>query len=442
MNYGFTLVVLLCGLLSVNGFFTGKMLSSPSSATRSIKGRADYRALGRCLHATSESSDLKGISVDDVRNNVYEQLKSNPDIKIPKQFEQALYDILNGSADAAKSSAYPGEKYANLMNILLKEAVVNSKELYNFAPFHRALRDENGVDYQTFGEEFFDICMEKERSALFGQENVERIIEQARAGDNIILLANHQTEPDPYVLRSMFKKFVDPSDELLNKLVFVAGAKVRTDLFSIPFSKGLNLVCINSKKYIDDDPETRPQKVQENVNAVKALGEILGEGGHIIWVAPSGGRDRKSPETNRMAVAPFDAKSVDMFRLLSMKAKKKAHFYPLSMYTYTVLPPPEKVAMEVGERRPILRKPVHLTFGDELTEERVVKTYTEILKNNDETASMTEEEMQAIAKKEGLPKIAEKDVKDNYLLLDALDVILENSSVGITPPSYPTFLKN
>ena len=88
------------------------------------------------------------------------------------------------------------------------------------------------------------------------------------------------------------------------------------------------------------------------------------------------------------------------------------------MYTYTVLPPPEKVAMEVGERRPILRKPVHLTFGEELTEERILKDYVCLLKNDDETAQMTEEEMIALAKKQGLSKVAEKDVKDNYLLLE------------------------
>lgn len=55
----------------------------------------------------------------------------------------------------------------------------------------------------------------------------------------------------------------------VTQLVFVAGAKVRTDLFTIPFSKGLNMICIHSKKYIEDDPETKPQKTQENLLAMK-----------------------------------------------------------------------------------------------------------------------------------------------------------------------------
>ena len=53
---------------------------------------------------------------------------------------------------------------------------------------------------------------------------------------------------------------------------------------------------------------------------------------------------------------------------------------------------------------------------------------------------MTEEEMIALAKKQGLSQVAEKDVKDNYLLLDALDIVLENSAAGISSPTYPTFV--
>ena len=55
-------------------------------------------------------------------------------------------------------------------------------------------------------------------------------------------------------------------------MVYVAGAKVRTDLFTIPFSKGLNLICIHSKKYIDEDPETKGAKTAENVGAMKVSG--------------------------------------------------------------------------------------------------------------------------------------------------------------------------
>lgn len=49
-----------------------------------------------------------------------------------------------------------------------------------------------------------------------------------------------------------------------------------------------------------------------------------------------------------------------------MKSDKPTHFFPLSMLTGQVLPPPEKVAMEIGERRLVARKPVHIYFGEEV----------------------------------------------------------------------------
>lgn len=54
------------------------------------------------------------------------------------------------------------------------------------------------------------------------------------------------------------------------------------------------------------------------------MGELFAEGGHLFWVAPSGGRDRPDPETKQFTVAPFDVKSVDMFKLLAIQSKKVA----------------------------------------------------------------------------------------------------------------------
>lgn len=69
---------------------------------------------------------------------------------------------------------------------------------------------------------------------------------------------------------------------------------------------------------------------------------LFKEGGQIIWVAPSGGRDRKD-DNGEYQVAPFDPKSVEMFRLMADKAGRTTHFYPLSMLTYPICPPPEQV---------------------------------------------------------------------------------------------------
>ena len=81
-------------------------------------------------------------------------------------------------------------------------------------------------------------------------------------------------------------------------------------------------LCIFSKKHIENPPELKSQKSRHNRNVMKTMQQMFTEGGKVIWVAPSGGRDR-SDEAGKFAVAPFDSKSVEMFRLMADKAGKK-----------------------------------------------------------------------------------------------------------------------
>ena len=60
------------------------------------------------------------------------------------------------------------------------------------------------------------------------------------------------------------------------------------------------------------------------------MSSLLSEGGKVIYVAPSGGRDRKNLN-DKIVVAPFDPQSIEMFSLMARKAKKPTHFYPLSL---------------------------------------------------------------------------------------------------------------
>merc|ERR1712070_1012462 len=63
-----------------------------------------------------------------------------------------------------------------------------------------------------------------------------------------------------------------------------------------------------------------------------------------------------------------DPKSVEMFRLMAAKAKDSdTHFYPLSMFTWPVAPPPRTmVAGALGEKRVLARSGTGLYFGDEI----------------------------------------------------------------------------
>lgn len=90
---------------------------------------------------------------------------------------------------------------------------------------------------------------------------------------------------------------------------------------------------------------------------------LLNEGGHAIYVAPSGGRDRIDPQTKNIEVARFDPQSIDLFLLMAKKSTKKTHFYSLALSTHHLLPPPETTEIEIGEQRTTKGGAIHLAFG-------------------------------------------------------------------------------
>ena len=139
-----------------------------------------------------------------------------------------------------------------------------------------------------------------------------------------------------------------------------------TDPLAVPFSMGRNLLCIHSKKHIDIDPETKPAKSKQNMAAMSSMLKGMKTGGMAIWVAPSGGRDRRDVETGEIPIAPFDQKTVDMFRLMGNKSKKPTHFYPMSMVSYDLCPPPDFVEAGVGEQRNVRYTPIGIAIMDEV----------------------------------------------------------------------------
>ena len=60
-----------------------------------------------------------------------------------------------------------------------------------------------------------------------------------------------------------------------------------------PFSMGRNLFCVHSKKHMGDDPVAKAAKMETNRKTLVAMQRRLNEGGCLMWIAPSGGRDRR-----------------------------------------------------------------------------------------------------------------------------------------------------
>ena len=153
--------------------------------------------------------------------------------------------------------------------------------------------------------------------------------------------------------------------QLASDIIYIAGERVITDPLAIPFSMGCNLLCIYSKRYINLDIKLKHQKQIHNKKAMSLMSCLLSEGSKAIFVAPSGGRDRKN-ENGKIQIAPFDPQSLEMLYLMGKKGKTLTHFFPLTLATYSIMPPPEKIQIEMGEKRIANRDAVFISFSEEL----------------------------------------------------------------------------
>lgn len=163
----------------------------------------------------------------------------------------------------------------------------------------------------------------------------------------------------------------------VDEMIFVAGDRVTRDPLAIPLSLGCNLLCIYSKKYIDTPKELKEHKLLHNKKTLKKMEELLSSGGQAIYVAPSGGRDRKDA-SGHLQPAPFDPNSIELFYLITSKANRPTHFYPLALYTYDLLPPPSTTQIELGEERIPTYSPAYLAIGQEIDKATLQNTPKEL----------------------------------------------------------------
>lgn len=254
---------------------------------------------------------------------------------------------------------------------LLHFAIKQIHHPYRFLPYHRKIT--RPFNYYRFGLDLISPLIDFEHSSLLNSPVLTHIEEQIHKKENVILLANHQIEPDPQVISLLLEK---EHPKLAEDLIFVAGHRVISDPLAVPFSLGRNLICIYSKKHMEHPPEQKAIKLIHNQRSMKKMVDLLSEGGKCIYVAPSGGRDRPN-DKGEILPAKFDPQSLEMFLLMTKKAKQKSHFYPLALSTYHILPPPNKVEKDIGEKRFPAFAPVHLHFGEEVDLDALVSDIPE-----------------------------------------------------------------
>jgi len=286
------------------------------------------------------------------------------DPRFPAKYGPILLQFFEAYRSALSNAGLDPEDFDHLLAGMIDRLEEQLDSPFVFEPFHRQITAP--FDYYQFGVEFLRPLVDKARSSLHGHAHLERAAAQRAAGDNVIFLANHQTEGDPQAISLLLE---DTHPEIGKEMIFVAGERVTTDPLAVPFSMGRNLLCIYSKRYIEHPPERRAAKQQHNRRTMERMGELLSEGGQCVYAAPSGGRDRANAD-GCVEIAPFDAPSVEMYYLMARRAYRPSHFYPMALGTYDFLPPPETIQVELGEARRITRTGIHLAVGAEVDMER------------------------------------------------------------------------
>ncbi len=254
----------------------------------------------------------------------------------------------------------PNAAFLQFLSLIKQQCL----EPFQFQPYHAHLRKP--FDYYQFGIDMLKPLMDESQSTLAGMDSLKEIALFIEKGDNVIFLANHQTEGDPQAISVLLE---DTYPKLAEEMIFVAGERVITDPLAVPFSMGRNLLCIYSKRYIDHPPEQKLKKQLHNKRTMELMSQLLSEGGKAIYVAPSGGRDRPNAD-GIVEVAAFDPQSIEMFYLMSERAGHPTHFYPMTLKTYELLPPPQTIQVELGEARTIKRAGVHLAIGPRIDMEQ------------------------------------------------------------------------
>ncbi|KAL2619871.1 hypothetical protein R1flu_000076 [Riccia fluitans] len=248
-----------------------------------------------------------------------------------------------------------------VMATVLDRVILQFEEPFTFPSYHKRMVEP--YDYYTFGQNYIRPLIDFRNSFLGNTAIFDQIESQLKQGHNVFLFANHQTEADPAVMALLLES---SHPYLAENLTYIAGDRVVLDPFCKPFSMGRNLLCVYSKKHINDVPELAEMKRRANTRTLREMTALLKKGGQLIWIAPSGGRDRPDPETDEWRPAEFDASSVENMRRLLSHMPVSGHMYPLALLCHDIMPPPRQVEKELGERRIIGYHGVGMVVAPEL----------------------------------------------------------------------------
>jgi len=283
-------------------------------------------------------------------SDIYEVAKLFPE-KVRGEF-LGWYEGYRAQVTAPKpqGAGLSMEELMVIFNRIVDRMILLSLMPYKFESRHEKMEGP-GYDYFQFGQEYVRPLVDWDNSYIRNMELWDEAIAQVGRGENVVLLANHQTEADAAFLPLFFEQY---NPEFGRQVYYVAGDRVVSDPLAQPFSMGRNLFCVHSKKYIDSepDPEVKTAKSKQNRKTLTEMTKAMKEGGVLVWIAPSGGRDRLKPDSGEPLPADFDPAAVELMRNLGAKSGRPTHLYPMAMATYSIMPPPSGINTSgLGEER-------------------------------------------------------------------------------------------
>ncbi|KAL3500006.1 hypothetical protein ACH5RR_039099 [Cinchona calisaya] len=283
---------------------------------------------------------------------------------LPLSVSQGMEELYQNYRNAVHQSGDPKAPELVLSNMALAfdRIFMDVKDPFEFSSYHEAIREP--FDYYMYGQNYIRPLIDFRNSYIGNISLFNEIGEKLLQGDNIVLMSNHQTEADPAAIALLLES---TNPNLSEKMTYVAGDRVITDPLCKPFSMGRNLLCVYSKKHMNDVPELVEMKRRANTKSLKEMALLLRGGSTIIWIAPSGGRDRPDPVSGEWFPALFDASSVDNMRRLVEHSGVPGHIYPLAILCHDIMPPPLQVEKEIGEKRVISFHGAGLSVAPEIS---------------------------------------------------------------------------
>lgn len=200
----------------------------PSRQSATLTCRRQRRASSLQAQATAEATEARPSGLTPfaaVRSEeeFFRALQKGVDSgKLPKELYPAFQDFYNNYKQTVLNSDAPDaspELVAEVMGSIADRTFNQFLDPYTFPSYHTRLLEP--YDYYKFGQNYVRTLINFNKSVVGHLDRFQKVQEQLDAGDNVILLANHQTEADPGVWALLLEKMLP---RLATEIIYVAGA--------------------------------------------------------------------------------------------------------------------------------------------------------------------------------------------------------------------------